>query len=82
MTLTTRLASGNGIHVVTVANRLPYVAVYLTPIHNQQFSIPPLSKSEFLSTQIKIKYISFQLNIKKFAFNAKTPFFIEFVDVG
>ena len=38
-----------GVSIVTENNELPYVAVYMSFIHNHKLSIYPLSKSEFLS---------------------------------
>ena len=53
--LTTRLAFGIGASIVTANDELPYVAVYMSSIHNHKLSIYTLSKSEFLSINQWIK---------------------------
>jgi hypothetical protein len=47
--LTTRLAFGRGVSILTAKDEHPYVAVYMSSIQNHKLSICPLSKSEFLS---------------------------------
>jgi len=47
--LTTWLDFGTGVLIVTVAGRLPYIAVFINSIHNHNFSKYSLSKRELLS---------------------------------